>query len=328
MLTPMVFSRAPWGTGKPYGNISGAANFDAASGIWTVTGAATVDIVAETGAAVLMCKRIVIDGGVLSVAEKCKGLLLFSSQGGVLINGGQVSMSKLGKAGNFGALTPLDLLPAACVPFIHRGQLAKYVVAPRGAEGVPGVSGGRWAVGQAGTNGLAAGPMQTGGGGSGANRIGASGKSGCGGPCCGGAGSGGADGGNTQDAGDYGGPGSAGTGYSDSIGGGGSGDPVGVGGGYAPGAHPGEGPGGGLLMFFTPSLSIASGCVMAADGAPGGGGYSPGGATGGGNITVVTTFRGYKNQGTVRAAGGAPRAGYATGFGSGGGAGSINIFNF
>ena len=41
------------------------------------------------------------------------------------------------------------------------------------------------------------------------------------------------------------------------------------------------GGGGGLLMLFTPSLSIASGCIVSADGAQGGyNGYAGGGSAG------------------------------------------------
>jgi hypothetical protein len=335
MLGPNVFSRSIFGTGARYGNITGAATYDATTGTWTVTGAATVDISAETGSAVLMCKRLVVNGGVLTVSTNCKGLLIFASVSVQLINGGKINIDRMGKAGNFGNLTPFALLPAAAQKLVHRGKLLTYVVQGSGA------SGGDQAVldstaGSPGHAGAAAGAMQTGGGGSGNangsspanNGLAMANFGGIGGPCCGGAASGSQYGAVGTPAGSYGGPG--GNSNNASYCSAGPGDPPGTGGAVNPVA---PAAGGGLMMIFAPIISIASGFIVSADGAPGSGGGSGvyptcSGGAGGGCVVVVTKSGGMSNLGTIRARGGAaPLNSWGAAYKAGdGGLGSVNIF--
>jgi hypothetical protein len=331
---PSVF-----GNGVPFGGISGAAAYDSNTGTWTVTGAATVDIRGETGAAVLRCKRLVVDGGALTVPTNCKGLLVFASVSVECVNGGKIHIDKLGKAGNFGNLTPLDLIPVGWFSGLNRARLSAHVVLGEGAAGAAGVPGSPTG-NVSGHTGGAASAMQTGGGGSGARSnnstvitVGAGGK---GGPCCGGAASGGAAGTvgqaySSAAAGAYGADGSdghtnEGAGYAT---GGGAGDPKGrtyYADTVEDTTNVPTGAGGGLLMLFAPALSIASGCIVSADGGVGGGasGGTGGGSAGGGCVALVTKAGGYTNAGTVRASGGAAKA-CTYGSGGAGGAGSVNI---
>jgi hypothetical protein len=81
-------------------------------------------------------------------------------------------------------------------------------------------------------------------------------------------------------------------------------------------------------MLFSPSITIASGCVVSADGAKGGDGTGccGGGGAGGGCVAAVTSPGGYQNSGTVRANGGIGGTGYNAWFNGGpGGVGSVNI---
>jgi len=239
-----------------------------------------------------------------------------------------IHMNKLGKAGNFGGLSPDMLLPARLRPRIACGPLKTYVVKGRGAEGGTGGAGTGYST-DPGTPGVAAGPMQTGGGGGGNGGISGGGNGGCGGPCCGGAGGGGGNNNSNVGiaAGPYGGPGGDAA-QSDQGGvGGAAGDPLGALpiGTYA--CSLAEGAGGGLLFLFAGALDIAPGCVVSSDGARGGYGYIiPGSGAGGGCIVIVTQRGRYKNAGTVRAAGGAMGGYYQAHYASPGGAGSVNIF--
>jgi hypothetical protein len=305
-----------------------------------VTGVATVAPDAVTGAAVFMAHNLVLigSGASLSASTNCQGLCGYVNGHVALRGSAHLHMDKIGKAGNFGDISPDMLLPAALKRKIAVRKLKAFVVQGAGAVGAAGQT-----VAAAGLPGSAAGPMQTGGGGSGSMntlRGGvASGKGGKGGPCCGGAGSGAVDTGTGAAAGDFGGPGGdppqpAGA-ASDGAG---AGDPVGVGKMYSGGSAqvpiPPLGAGGGLLVLCTPSLSVASGCIISSDGAMGGAGWNTvatiggGGSAGGGCVVVVTRPGGYSNSGTVRAAGGpASMWNNISGLNGGpGGAGSVNTF--
>jgi hypothetical protein len=301
-----------------------------------VTGAATVAPDAETGAAVFFCRSLVLDGAAasLTAGTNCKGLLGFAQEGIVLLNGAKVHMNALGRAGNFGDLAPAALIPVRWRGRVVPGRLAAWTAVGEGAAGAARkVVSGAWS---AGNTGAAApdGSLRTGGGGSGTagcSVTGWSGSGGKGGPCCGGAGSGafvGEAAGSSGDAGDSGGPGSAGAYNTQARGvGGGAGDPAGASNG---GAAAAGGAGGGLLMLFAPRLSIASGCIVSADGAAGGnyatGNGGGGGGAGGGCVCLVTSPGGYANGGTVRASGGSGGAGSSGYNGGPGGVGSVNTF--
>jgi len=320
-----------FGDGSYSGNVvQGGSVLTPVSGVLTVTSAATVAPDGTTGASVVMCDTLVIDGATASLkpSTNSKGLIVFAKTGITLLNGAKLNIDKLGKAGNFGNLTAYSLAPVTVQRKLKQAAVEAYTVLGEGAAGA--------ARNYAGTNqningvaGSAAGAMQTGGGGAGAvntniGLTGSAGAGGKGGPCCGGAGSGGVSAVSSQqdgvNAGAYGGPGGdcIDQGYGS---GGGAGDPVGY---HSYGTAP-EGAGGGLLMLFAPSVSIASGCIVSADGSKGGvGNYQPAGSAGGGCVVVVTNAGGYANSGTVRASGGAaPVAGKT---GGAGGAGSVNIF--
>ena len=103
-----------------------------------VTGTATVAPDALTGASAFMCRNLVCIGAGATFAPttNCKGLLGFVSGRTALRNGAHLHMDKLGKAGNFGDLTPDMLLPAGLVAC---GSLKAYAVKARGAEGAVGV---------------------------------------------------------------------------------------------------------------------------------------------------------------------------------------------
>lgn len=299
-----------------------------------VTGEATVAPNAETGASVVMGQNLVVIGASASLkpSTNSKGLILLFNKGVYARDGGKMSTDRLGKAGNYGNLTAYDLAPAVLRAKIKKTAHDAYVVLGEGAPG--GVLSGT----RAGVAGAAAAAMQTGGGGTGgyctAGTAYTLGQGGKGGPCCGGAGSGGVwtGGGDytTGNAGPYGGPGTAGAGDGYGLPGG-AGDPIGPCSGT--GCTNAEGAGGGLLMLFSPSVSIASGCVISADGAKGGYAfysgyvYSAAGSAGGGCVCIVASSGGYANSGTVRASGGASVASppYNAPGGSGG-AGSVNIF--
>ncbi len=301
--------------------VQGGSVLQPQEGVLTVTGAATVAPDAGTGASVVVCGRLVVDGGsaVLCPSTNSKGLVIFARHGVTLQNGGRIHVDKLGKAGNFGNLTVLDLVPQSLKSTL-KPSLADYVVLGEGAAGAVSAAGTAL-----GANGSAASAMRTGGGGtgrlSGAGTRAGTNRGGKGGPCCGGAGAGGGNWDGVISLGDgepYGGPGGGGNGWNTSMTGG-AGDP---GGNSTAGYYP-EGAGGGLLMLFTPFLSIASGCVVSADGARGGI-YSTshaGGSAGGGCVVLLTNSGGYLNNGTVRANGGA-----ATNGAGAGGSGSVNIF--
>ena len=297
-----------------------------------VTGAATVAPDAVTGASVVMCDALVVDGAsaTLTPSTNSKGLIILAKSGVRVMNGGKINIDLLGKAGNFGNITPWDLVPAALRAKLKLSALTAYTLLGEGASGGARGSG----TGRPGTTGTAASSMQAGGGGGGgpdpvggAVYCGAGGK---GGPCCGGAGGGGSWSGgavSNPDAGSYGGP--AGNGVGDQNGaGGGAGNPVGTnqGGGTAP-----RGAGGGFLLLCTPSASIASGCIVSADGAQGGNAVVNGGGgagAGGGIVLIITNSGGYSNAGTIRAAGGVggTTPGGYNNAGGAGGAGSVNTY--
>jgi len=316
-----------FGDGRYSGNvIQGGSALQPIDGVITITGAATIVPDAETGASVVMCDWLIVDGAgaSLSASTNNKGLIIYAKSGIQCLNGGRIHNDKLGKAGNFGDLTAYGLTPVALQGKLKQAAVEAYVVSGEGAAGANARSVANATLG--GNTGSAASSMQTGGGGGGgiwcegSAYVGSGGK---GGPCCGGAGSGGTravSGGGSANAGDYGGPGTDGGVYIGGVGGG-AGDPVGAG---FPSA-PGTGPGGGLLMLFSRALLISSGCIVSADGAAGGAGtYVGGGGGGGGIVSIVTLTDGYANSGTVRASGGAGGTGsYAVG--GAGGAGSVNI---
>jgi len=292
-----------------------------------ITGAATVAADETTGAAAFMCRNLVLVGAAatLSSSANCKGLFGFVRDRVAARNGAHLHMDKLGKAGNFGNVSPDMLLPAWYSRYLATDKLRAYVVKGRGAEGGAPTQSVSNQYATYGHGGNPAGPMQTGGGGSGCPTSCWTGAGGCGGPCCGGAGSGGGVYNNTPGAGDFGGPGGPAVTGGGAGAGGGAGDPVGAG----SGCGPGEGAGGGLLGLFSPIIDIGNATIVSADGASGGrqpdahGVRRSGGAAGGGCIIFVTSAGGYRSHGTVRAAGG-----ISSSFGAGGdgGAGSVNIF--
>lgn len=304
-----------------------------------VTGAATVDPDPETGAAVVMgCNLVVLPGATLTVSGHCKGLVLYFSER--IVISGAVHMTALGRAGNFGDLTPLDLTPGRLRAKLLTHPYKALVVKGRGAEGGAFITVGYSSTGYSNV-GHSAGPMQTGGGGTGLANNGNSGGTtvvqagGCGGPCCGGAGSGSVPGnGVGAPARDFGGPGGSPlTASSVQAFGGAAGDPPGAG--NAGGTCTYENfdrAGGGLLCAFAPRVEVLSGGLVASDGGKGGavGNTSygaPGPGAGGGIIIIGTAPGGYSNTGTVRAAGGAPGDGNAYyGRGAYGGSGSVNTF--
>lgn len=285
-----------------------------------ITGAATVAPDETTDAAVWMAHNVVAIGASASLAASvnCKGLFGFVSGTVAMRGGAHMHMDALGKAGAFGDLSPDMLLPALLARHVASDKLKTYVVKGRGAEGgarTPNSS-------YANNPGHAAGPMQTGGGGTGMTYDGIAGAGGCGGPCCGGAGSGGAvHNVASGDAGQFGGPGSAGITTSGGAGGG-AGDPPGHAGPIS-GDEPGRGAGGGLLCLVASTLALDASTLISADGAQGGDSSDcPGGSSGGGCIVIITRPGGYANNGTVRALGGATTRAYS----GPGGSGSVNIF--
>ena len=333
-LPPGLFggAKSMFGDGSYSGNvIQGGSVLQPVGGVLTITGDATVAPDAVTGACVVTCDTLVLDGAGASLkpSTNSKGLIVFAKTRIQLLNGAKINIDRLGKAGDFGNLTAWDLTPDSLKRKLNRSKLSVYVVLGEGAAGAVARTSSGAEIGVAGS---AAGSMQTGGGGSGGlytnGNIATIGRAGKGGPCAGGAGSGAIwtdqAGWSSANAGDYGGPGGAAGGNAPSPGG--AGDPVGAG---AAGGNPGEGAGGGLLMLFSPSISIASGCIVSADGAKGGNGdssaYPSGGSAGGGIMCIVTKAGGYSNLGTVRASGGDS---YSAAYGRGGpgGAGSVNIF--
>lgn len=316
-------SASLFGDGSYSGNIiqSGSVLQPNAAGIITITGAATVAPDSGTGAAVFMCRSLVLNGASASLTAliNCKGLIGFVKEGITSINGATLHMTQKGKAGNFGKLDAYSLAPASFQGKLKRSAIEVYAVQAEGAAA--GATGNAW---NNPAPGLAAGAMQTGGGGQGpGNGQALNWSAGKGGPCCGGAGSGAGTSGYA--AGDYGGPGGAGYGDMAHGYGGGAGDPPGAGWNYNGSGNPGSGPGGGLLMLFTPRFTNNSGCVVASDGGVGGSAANcAGGSAGGGCVVIVTKPGGYTNVGTVRANGG-PRTSSPVSGGAGG-AGSVNIF--
>ena len=278
-----------------------------------VTGAATVTPDATTRASVYSCQNLVITGASasLAAATNSKGLLGFVRGRVVITNGGSIHMDSLGLAGNFGNTPITSLIPATLLKHIRTENLAAYVLLGEGAAGAPACS-----RDNSYNSGVAAGPMQTGGGGTGRAGSGTAGAGGKGGPCCGGAGSGGAVHQTSPAAGAYGGPGGAAKATSFS-GGGGAGNPPGAG---SNGGAAALGGGGGVVGLFAPSINIAAGAFIRADGAIGGVGNYRGGAAGGGCVVIVTSTGGLTNAGTICANGGG-----GTG-GGWGGIGSVNTF--
>ena len=300
-----------------------------------ITGAATVAPDATTGASVFTAENIVVNGGTLSPSTNSKGLIGIVSGYVRLVNGGRIHIDKLGKAGNFGNLTVLDLVPQSLKSKL-KPSLASYLVLGEGAAGAAAFASRSTNIN--GVTGSSAAAMQTGGGGSGGFAgnvtVPSYGGGGKGGPCCGGAGGGGlianyayAGVAGGAHASNYGGPGGPASNDWSSYGtGGGAGNPAGTSGPYNPGTPPTCG--GGLLMLFAPTVSIDSGCVISADGGPGGTAVGSlnvhGAGAGGGCVCIGTLSGGYSNAGTVRANGGAGQSGQANS--GAGGAGSVNTF--
>jgi len=304
------------------------------------TGAATVAPDALTGAAVFSCRNLVGIGASasLSTSTNCKGLLGFVRGLTALRNGAHLHMDKLGKAGNFGDISPVNLVGTDLLLRLNRTALSRFVVHGEGGYGASRNGGN---AGQ-GCDAPSCGPMQTGGGGSGSFNDQSgwweswSGAGGKGGPCCGGASSASFSSSGAghfgDDAGPYGGPGGnppANAAYGGTAG---QGDPPGTttGGNYA---NVAPCAGGGLLMLFSSAFDNGAGCVMSADGAPGqaqlryaGSAATGSGGTGGGCTVLVTKRGGYTNKGTVRASGGAGGYPSSSQRGGNGAPGSVNIF--
>jgi len=301
-----------------------------ANGTITITGAATVVPDAFTGAAVVTCKNLVLDGAAatLTPTVQCKGLYVYASGQIQYINGAKSDVSYSGLEGDFGQVNPHDLIPAAL-----RGRFSKTLLAPYtllgGAEGGAGYS--TTGATTNGNPGQAAAAFKTGGGGGGAARAGGgtstSGSGGIGGTFCGGAG-----GGSTcativisaGDAEDFGGTAGIPANSAAYPVGGSAGNPASAG---LSGGTIGTTKAPGVLMLFSPYMSIAAGCILSSDGGIGGNGYASGAGQAGGLIAVVTHVGGLSNLGTIRTNGGA--GGIATydgnSKGGSGGAGSVNI---
>ncbi|MBU1229567.1 MAG: hypothetical protein KKA55_01920 [Proteobacteria bacterium] len=296
-----------------------------------VTGEATVAPNAETGASVVMGQNLVVIGASASLkpSTNSKGLILLFNKGVYARDGGKMSTDKLGKGGNYGNLTAHDLAPAVLRAKIKKTAHDAYVVQGEGAAGAAAQP----SVNTTGYTGAAGAAMQSGGGGSGCHAGPGTDPGGKGGPCAGGAGSTGTpySASGTRIAPEpYGGKGGWFNGTCSGASGGGAGDPIGPG--TAGVVTPASGAGGGLLMLFSPTVSIASGCVMSSDGGRGGSdaayGY-PGAGAGGGIVCIVTKAGGYSNNGTVRASGGLGGLNYGNNppcTGGSGGAGSVNTF--
>ena len=331
-------TKGPFGNGQYSNNVIDQFGNIVPGNSLTITVPSTVAPDPITGAAVVSCNSLTLNGQTASLTptRNCKGLFVIAKTFINLLKG-NININYLGKAGNFGNTPVTSLIPANILNTIKLSSLSSIIVLGEGAAG-----GAAQYNDSSGNNGTAAGAMQTGGGGSGSQnslRGGTnSGKGGKGGPCCGGAGSGADDGGASANAGDYGGPGSAGVPGNPASDGGGAGDPVGagnyIGGGGAAQPSPAQGAGGGLLFLLAPSINISSGCTVSANGAMGGAGWNGGnsigggGSAGGGCIVIATSFGGLINNGTIQAAGG-PLSMYngVDGLdGGAGGAGSVNIF--
>lgn len=318
--------------------VQGGSVLQPVGGVLTVDGAATVAPDPETGASVVMCDQLVVDGGSLCASSNSKGLLVFANAIS-LLNGGVIHMDQLGSPGDFGAVNPFTLSPVSLQGKLNEAILEGYAMASNGAAGGPSLTASGAVGGRSGSNGSAAGAMQTGGGSGGGYSSGGTiitGNGGQGGPCCGGAGSGGAAASSaaatvsTADAGDFGGPASNAASNTSNVNvGGAAGEPVGTAVNGGNGAYPASGGGGGLVYLLAPTVSVASGCRVSANGASGGGtggGYSIGGAgSGGGCVVVVSGVGGYSNAGTVQANAGSYGYG-GHGHGGTGGNGSVNIF--
>lgn len=344
---PLGVPSSMFGDGTYSGNVvQGGSVLQPVGGVLTVTGAATVTPDSETGASVVMCDTLILDGAGASLkpSTNSKGLIVFARTRVQLLNGARLHIDSLGKAGNFGDLNAYSLAPTSMRRKLKQSALAVYTVSGEGAAGANSTRQRH----VANSAPAAAFAMKTGGGGAGgggetagsAEFYGPGGHGGKGGPCCGGAsgGAGGYSGSGTagMDAGAYGGPGgNAGTTGVSWGAGGGQGDPVGASSGlvgYAPPTP--TGCGGGLCMLFSPSVSIAAGCIVSADGSTNQNTINDSiaaGSTGGGCVCVVTSAGGYINSGTVRANGGAGTTSGIGGTYSGtnggpGGAGSVNIF--
>lgn len=305
-----------------------------------ITGAATVAPDSTTVAASYSCQNLVLDGAAasLTTSTNCKGLFGVVKERVIGVNGAKAHMNGKGIAGNFGNLTPYDLISAPIRGKLSR-KLKNYVFSAEGANGASPIS----FTGTAQVDGLtgsAAVSMQTGGGGGGGARLGSisgnSSSGGKGGTCCGGGGGGGlissTQGVTAAVTPDYG-QGGAGNLDTSNIGfraDGGSGNPVGASvGSGAPNTPPVAG-GGGILGFICPQIDWYSGCVASSDGTPGAGSNvtasSGSGSSGGGITFCITLTGGLNNQGTFRASGGALPVAASYGRGGPGGAGSVNTF--
>jgi hypothetical protein len=306
-----------FGNGAYSKNLVGSFSVDA--GVVTITGPTFIIPDSVTGACVLRCKALIVEGALASLSPSInvKGMLVFATESITLLYGGRVHIDYLGKAGNFGPITPVSLIPPSLVRGFDLEKLRAFAVQSDGAAGGGGGYGGGSAVGGGGT-GVAAGAFQTGGGGGGSSyNTGHGASGGKGGPCCGGAGGGAAlDGRWATAGGDYGGPGGSGATGTVLSGGGGAGDPQG----YCTTGARYVGAGGGLLMLFSPSVGIGSGCSVSSTGAWNSDGAAGGGAAGGGCVVIAS--RQYNNAGTVSASGG-----YSTANGGAGGVGSVNLYS-
>lgn len=312
-------------SGSPFGSITGAVTYDASLDLWTVTGNAYLTIDPDTLIAPLMCRRLVVDGGLLTVNAACKGMYLWPKSY-ELKNGGGISMTGKGCGGTVASdLNIHDLLPRALKARLSRSLLAAYALKALGAAGGAARVGG--GVGNAGA---AATAWQSGGGGSGSVlNSGTGGKGGRGGPFHGGGGGGGiTNSGATHygtapiDATDAGAGGDGYTSPGDMCAGG-AGIPPGVGNNTGGATDDGGNGAAAPLIIFAPSHLIAAGCVIQSDGLVGGSSaHNCGGSNGGGIVGLIWRDT-YTNNGTVRANGGAAAVGGVNG--GPGGAGSVNV---
>lgn len=286
-----------------------------------VTGAATVAPDSLLNVAYCQGDALVVDGASasLTASTACKGLFALFKSGIYFINSAGASMTAKGVAGQvLSDPSLLDLVPTQYAKKLKRAFWDSIKLQKDGAAG----TGRQTTVNVPGKPGNAGGAWQTGSGGSGAVANSGQGGAGSMGTCFSGGAGGGADV-NTSGSGDgalYGGQGGYAV-YANSTAG--AGNPAGTGGQGSTGVGTG-----GLLILAASTISIASSCIVQADGVQNTpqAVHTSGGSTGGGIVGIIYGD-GYTNNGTVRANGGAAgtSGSGSSYYGGAGGAGSVNI---
>jgi hypothetical protein len=310
-----------FGDGSYSGNIiQGGSALTPVSGVITITGAATIAPDAN-GTAFAMCDTLVLDGAGASLTSStaCKGLFVIAKTKIEWKNGAGASMTAAGVSGQVMSNPTLySLIPATYQGKFKQSSWESISLQKDGAAGTANQT----TINVQGATGNAGGAWQSGSGGAGA--VANSGTAGGGaiGTCFSG-GSGG--GGNVNSTAGwsagvaYGGAGGT-SGYSNSRGG--AGNP----GGSAPGGAGATGTGG-LAIFASTTIIVASGSVVQADGVQNPSAVHTNGGSSGGGIVGMIHGGSYTNSGTVRANGGAAgtSGSGAPYYGGPGGAGSVNV---